>query len=240
MTTRRGFVLGAAGVALSRAALARGRTPLGGAVKLHVPWSVAAIDPHALDDGAAAIFGDALFDTLYARQEGGEIVASLAESEPSASGGALRVALRQGLRSAYGRPVDAHDAAASIVRARAGGARAWLAALPAPRVDGNALVFAMTDASILVRALASPLVAVVPAGFNPARPDGTGPFRATRNGDALVLVRNANAARGPAFLDQVVVRAAPALETSLRAFEEGADDVGWLGSGYFETRAASK
>ncbi len=34
---------------------------------LHAPWPLASLDPHRIDDAAAAFFGEAIFDTLYAR-----------------------------------------------------------------------------------------------------------------------------------------------------------------------------
>lgn len=219
---------------------ARGRTAIGGRIALRVPWPLASIDPHKLEDGAAAIFADALFDTLYAQGEPGAFSASLAEADPEPEGTSLRVRLRAGLRTAKGRPFEARDAAASIARARGLGARAWLADVPAPRVDGRSLVFAMRDAGRLVRALASPLVAMVPSGFSPEAPDGTGPMRLGTRGDATVLSRNPLAARGPSYLEEVVVRSAPDLAASLRAFESGSDDLGWLGSGLHEPRTGSR
>jgi peptide/nickel transport system substrate-binding protein len=98
----------------------------------------------------------------------------------------------------------------------------------------------MRDARRLVRALASPLVAMVPARFNPERPEGTGPMRAEMQSGVIVFVRNGLAAGGPAFLDAVEARHATDLVTSLRAFESGADDVGWLGSFLHEPRAGAR
>jgi peptide/nickel transport system substrate-binding protein len=198
------------------------------------------MDPHRLEDVTAAIFGEALFDTLYVRDESGAFVASLAEADPEPEGASLRVRIRAGLRTAKGRAFEARDAAAAIARSRTLGGRAWLADVPTPRVDGSSLVFAMRDASRLVRALASPIVAMVPTGFTSDAPDGTGPMKLTVRGDAVVLSRNPLAARGPSFLDEVVLRAAPDLSASLRAFESGADDLGWLGSGLHEPRAGSR
>lgn len=239
-TTRRRFlaasIAGVGALALDRDARARGRSPVGGRASLRIPFAVASIDPHRLDDPAAAILGEALFDTLYARDESGAYAAALAETDPEPDGRTLRVKLRSGVRTARGRAFEPRNAAAAIARARGSGAKAWLADIPAPRVDGRALVFAMRDASRLVRALASPLVAMVPAGFSPEAPDGTGPFRWTTRGDAVVLVRNPLAARGPAFLDEVVVRSGPAA-ASLRAFESGADDVAWHGPGLYNKRS---
>jgi hypothetical protein len=81
---------------------------------------------------------------------------------------------------------------------------------------------------------------MIPPNFTSDSPDGTGPMKLTTRGDAVVLARNPLAARGPSFLDEVVVRAAPDLAASLRAFESGADDLGWLGSGLHEPRTGSR
>lgn len=226
--------------ALPRAARASARTPYGGRLVLHAPWPLASIDPHRADDATAAFFGPAVFDTLYARDPDGAIVASLADGDPAAEGASLRVALRPDLRFASGARLDARAAAASIARARARDAVAWLAEVPAPKVDRGALLFAMRDARKLVRALASPMVAIVPPRFAPDRPDGTGPFRAEFGAAGMVLARNVSAASGPAFLDAIEVRRASDLATSLRAFESGADDVGWLGSFLHEPRAGAR
>src|SRR5690606_7803571 len=134
--------------------------PVGGKVALRLPWPLLTVDPHRIDDPCAAIFGDALFDTLYAQGEGGQITALLAEGDPEPDGANLRVKLRTGLRTARDRPFTTKDAVASIARARAAGAHGWLADIPAPREDGRSLVFATKDAARLVRALSSPIVAM--------------------------------------------------------------------------------
>jgi peptide/nickel transport system substrate-binding protein len=238
---RRALLVGGAlcGAGLAHA---RGRSPMGGRITVHVPWPLGAIDPHRLDDAACAIFGEALFDTLYARDASGAFVPVLAEGEPELDGQSLKINVRGGLRTARGGKVlDARDAAFSIGRARALGARAWLSEVPAPRVDGKgALLFAMRDPVKLVRALASPLVAIVPANFGAQVPDGTGPFRAERRADGLLLARNPSAARGPAFLDEIFLRASADLSESLRAFESGQDDLGWLGMGLHEPRPGAR
>ena len=209
---------------------------------MRIPWPLGAIDPHRLDDVAAAVFGDALFDTLYARDETGAIVPSLAESDPDADAGGVRVTLRRGLLSAHGRPIDARDVVLSLARARALAARAWLADIPPPRIDKDRLTirFAMRDPTRLARALSSPLTAIVPTSFAPERPDGSGPFRAEARGETLVFTRNPVAARGAAALDEMVVRPAADLSDSLRWFESGADDIGWLGSGLHQPRRGSQ
>ena len=77
-----GLALVAAGPIRVQNAHARGRTAVGGRVSLRVPWPLGSIDPHRLDDPGAAIFGEALFDSLYARDDTGGFVPALAEDEP--------------------------------------------------------------------------------------------------------------------------------------------------------------
>jgi peptide/nickel transport system substrate-binding protein len=244
MMSRRALLGGAAWVAAlslaQRHGLAAGRAPYGGRVTFHVPWPLSSIDPHRVDDAAAAIFGEALFEPLYGPVEGAAIAPILAEDDPQPDGATLRVPLRAGLRFASGIPLDARVAAASLARARSRDASSWLVEVPVPRVDGNSLVFAMRDAHKLVSALAAPIVSIVPPRFSPERPDGTGPLRADVQPGAILLARNTLAAQGPSLLDTIEARHAPDLVTSLRAFESGADDIGWLGSFLHEPRSGAK
>lgn len=233
--------LASAGCTFSeRAAVAAIRTPYGGRVSLHVPWPLGRLDPHAGDDTMAACFGSALFDTLYDRDERGSAKPSLAERFPHEEGAALRVRIRPGLRFASGRALDPRAVAASIERARSRGASAWLAGIPPAHVDADGLLFAMRDSSVLVRALSSPMVAIVSPQFATDRPDGTGPFSAQEGPGGLRLVRNPLAASGPSYLDSIDVFHAPDLVTSLRAFESSADDLGWLGTFLHEPRTGAE
>ena len=241
--TRRAWLGGAVALAAATAsgpARARGRTPFGGRISLRLPWPLATVDPHRNDDVTAGIFGDALFDGLYAFGDGGKPVAVLAEGDPEVSGTELRVRVRTGLTTASGRALGAREVIASFGRARGSDARGWLADVPNPRRDGETLLFAMSDAAKLARALASPLVTVVAGGFVADRPDGTGAFRFDRRTDGVGLVRNARAARGASFLDEVMLHEGADLAASLRAFEAGTDDLGWLGAGLHEPRAGSR
>jgi len=245
---RRAFVQGVAALlsttvasSSSVVAHAKGRTPIGGRASFRLPWPVGPIDPHRIDDVMAAIFGDALFDTLYTQTADGQIVPSLAESEPEPEGSNLRVKIRAGVRSGKDKMFFSRDAAASITRSRAAGGRGWLADIPVPRDDGRSLVFATKDAARLMKALASPIVAMLPLGFTPESPDGTGAFRfVSRPDGAISLVRNRQGSRGPAFLEDVTVRTAANISASLLAFEAGTDDVGWFERGLHEPRPGSK
>ncbi|MCL2448490.1 MAG: hypothetical protein FWD17_06045 [Polyangiaceae bacterium] len=238
--TRRGLLGGAASLAFSRGvARASARTRFGGRLAIHVPWPLGRIDPHRIDDMAAACFGECLFDTLYARDDTGALVASLAETDPEVDRGGVRVRVRSGVRFASGATLDARGIAESIERARSHDAAPWLLGIPPARVDGDALLFAVHDPKHVARALASPLLSVVPPRFAPERPDGTGPFRAHALPNGVRLVRNPIAATAPAFLDAIDLEHAADLATSLRAFESGADDVGWLGSFLHEPRTGA-
>ena len=177
----------------------------GGRVSFRIPWQTSALDPHRTDDVTASILTDAIFETLYAPL-GDSFVPVLAESEATMKDGAVRVVMRSDLRTAHGRALGLKDAVASIARARSSGAEAWLTEIPSPRIDGDALVFATRDANKVMRALASPLVAIVPRAFRADAPDGTGPFRATRTADGFTLTRNPHAASSPSFLESISVK----------------------------------
>ncbi|HRH01198.1 MAG TPA: hypothetical protein PLR99_33405, partial [Polyangiaceae bacterium] len=81
-----GLGLGAGG-----SASARGRVAQGGRASLRVPWPLASLDPHDGASFAAALFADAVFDTLYARDARGAFAPSLAEAEPEIVGNEARV-----------------------------------------------------------------------------------------------------------------------------------------------------
>jgi len=119
--------------------------------------------------------------------------------------------------------------------------RAWLVDVPAPRREGDLVLhISGVDPVKLASRLASPLCAIVGRGFGMDFLDATGAFAASHAGGALTLARNARAAMGGALLDSLVVRPSSDLADSLRSFEAGADDVGWLGTGLHEPRPGSK
>lgn len=230
-----------AGVALGRAgaASAQGRTRYGGAISFSIPWSLGAIDPHDLGDPVAALFATAVFDGLYALDAKGNVIPALAETMPTLENGAPKIKLRSGLRTGKGVGLDARDVIASIARAAKMGAAALLAPFPTPTVqpsDPLSITFAKGDRTLLARALASPLTAIVPRTFDLRSPDGTGAFVATTSASSLSLARNLYAAMGAPFLESIAVASAPDLTTSLRDFEAEKDDVGWLGSGLYGAR----
>lgn len=211
---------------------------------MRVPWPVAAVDPHRLDAAAALFFGACLFDSLFATDGSGVVAPALAERLPEAAPDGTRVVLREGLRFASGRPLTARDVVRSIARARSLAGRGWLEPLGNVRVGSSgAVVFGGASVDRIAHALASPLAAIVPEGFTPGHPDGTGPFSAlesqSRDGAPLVLTRNRFAAGGPSFLDRLTVAPATDLAASLRAFESGEDNLGWLGLGLHEPRRGS-
>ncbi|MDC0741077.1 hypothetical protein [Polyangium mundeleinium] len=235
--SRRTFLGASVATALAAAtpsAAALGRTPHGGRFSLHLPWPTRAIDPHDLRDPTAALFGAAIADPLYTLDAAGHPAPALAQSLPSREALGTVVRLREGLRTARKVTLGAADVIFSIERARGRGAAGLLADVPTPTPypkDPLAMVFGTTDPHKLARALASPLVSVVPQKFDPSAPDGTGAFRAECGERGLVLSKNPFSARGAAFLDGIEVARADDLATSLRRFEAERDDVGWLGLG---------
>jgi peptide/nickel transport system substrate-binding protein len=237
-----GISLGALayGPAISEA-WAMGRTPLGGRLTMHVPWPTVGIDPHDLRDPTAALFATAIADPVYAIDASGMPYPALA-SLPTREGSDTVVRLREGLRTARFAALDARDLVASVERARFRGAAALLAAVPRPvahKADLLAANFGPVDPIHVTRALASPLVALLPRAFDPGAPDGTGAFRADISPTGITLRRNLNAARGPAFLDAIEIAPAEDLKASLRSFETERDDIGWLGTGLHDGRAGA-
>lgn len=236
MIERRGFVAGLTALVLAAPeARAMGRVPIGGKLRFRVPWRLSSIDPHDLHDPVAAIFGSAIADPVYARDPAGRVYPSLADGMPFVEAGETLVKLRPDLRTAKGRGLSGHDLAWSIKRCRARAA-GGLFAQTTPFVhsfrDRPLVVgFGEADPKRLAFLLSAPTSALLPAGFSPHRPDGTGALVARPAGSSLFLSRNRNASRGPSFLEAIQVDGAASINDSLRAFETKRDDIGWLGLG---------
>jgi len=240
---RRRALLGA-GVAAGLAAWAGpahalGRTPLAGTFTMSLPWSLRSIDPHDFTDPLAALFAAAIFDTLVTHDKRG-FLPGLAAVLPQREAGGTIVRLRPGLRTAAGKALDARDVVASLNRARAHGAGPVLegltAPIPSPK-DPLAVMFVNANPSAVIRALSSPLCAIVARSFDPQQPDGTGAFAATLGAGKLVLNRNLHAAMGPSFLDALAVKESSDMRDMFRDFEVGRDHIGWLGTGLFQGRS---
>ncbi len=221
------------------AAQALGRTPYGGRVRMKVPWPVDRLDPHAIDDPAAALFGEAVSDPLFSRDGSGRVYAALAAALPQATAKGARLALRPGLVTGRGRALDSRDVVWSLERAARAGATALLAPFARPLRDNGdplAVLVPGADPAALAAALTSPLTSILPRAFSPRAPDGTGAFVAYPAGTSVALRRNLHAARGAAFLDAIDVARAADLADALRSFEAGEVDVGWLGRGLHQPR----
>jgi peptide/nickel transport system substrate-binding protein len=221
------------------AAGALGRIPYGGTLNLKLPWPVGGLDPHAIDDPLAALFGTAIADPLFALDSRGRPYPALASTLPELGPDGTRVVLRPQLVTARGRAIDARDLLWSIQRSRSQAGAALLARYAEPIRDArnpSAILFPGADPSALARALSSPVTALLPRGFSRLRPDGTGAFLAELGAAELVLRRNARASRGAAFLDGIRVTRAHDLADALRSFEAGDADVGWLGHGLHRRR----
>jgi peptide/nickel transport system substrate-binding protein len=229
-------------VAATATAAALGRKPFGGRLRVRVPWATSSLDPHAIGDPTAALFGSAIADPLYALDSHDRPYPTLARGLPEATAEGALVRLRPDLNTGRGRALDARDLLFSLRRARDRGAVALLSpfAKPVPHPhDGWAIVFPDAEPLAVARALTSPLTALLPRGFSRLRPDGTGAFVASTGRKRLVLKRNPTAARGPAYLDAIEVTAATDLADALRSFESGDADLGWLGRGLHRPRAGS-
>jgi peptide/nickel transport system substrate-binding protein len=237
MMRRRAFL---ASLLATPAAHALGRVPYGGTLSLELPFALDTLDPHEADDAAGALFSAAIADPLFAWDPSGRAYPALASKLPEPFGPGARVTLREGLVTAHGRSLDARDVIASLARARSRAAGPLFASFGNPeRVPGDLLSVFIPGASpdALAFALASPCTAILPRTFTPEEPDATGAFRVTRVKAGLDFTRNDRAARGPSFLERLRVRRAGDLAETLRAFEVGDADVGFLGSGLHRRRA---
>jgi len=218
-------------LAASASAHALGRTPFGGLVRMRIPWPTDSLDPHAIDDAAASLFGPAIADTLFALDTHGRPYPALAAKLPEKTERGVRLTLRPNLRTAAGRVLDARDVIFSLTRSgRAGGAALVtpLGKLGHDPADAYACFAAGGDPTGIARALASPVTAILPRGFNRLKPDATGAFSVEPGQNTLVLRRNVHAARGASFLDRIEVKKAVDLKDALRSFEAGEVDVSWI------------
>jgi peptide/nickel transport system substrate-binding protein len=219
---------------------AMARRPYGGVLRLELPLSLDAVDPHSADDPSSALFSSLIADPLFALDAAGRPYPALAAAHPAPVTGGARVVLRPGLVTARGQRLTARDVIASLERARGLGGRASLAPFGAFRaVSGDALAVDVEGATpdTLAKALAGATTAILPKTFRPSEPDGTGAFRAGKVSGGVTFERNERAARGPSYLDRVEVRRAVDLAEGLRAFESGDADVGFLGAGLHRRRA---
>jgi peptide/nickel transport system substrate-binding protein len=236
---RRAFL---ASVGAAASARALGRTPTAGTLRLRLPLYFGGLDPHSLDDPLSALIAPAIADPLFALDVSGKPYPTLASALPERSAGGSRITLRPELLSARGKALSAADALFSWKRAQGLGGAAVLGAFRAPSVDPKdrlSLIVPEANPEALARALASPLTALVPRGFSPLTPDGSGAFKASFSNGALSLTRNESAARGAAFLERIELGRASDLADALRAFETGQADVGWLGNGLYRPKAGA-
>jgi peptide/nickel transport system substrate-binding protein len=219
------------------------RTPTTGRLRLALPWGLGQLDPHDPNDPAAAFFGQAIAEPLFAKDPSGRPYPALAADWPKLVGDRSVVTLRSGLRSSVGRAIDTTDLLWSMQRATNLGARALLGPFGAVRAEPDAapsVSFPTTNPSALAEALCSPLTVLLPRAFSPKRPVGTGPFEAKLSAGRLLLERNTFAARGAAFLQRIEVESTADLGEALRSFEAAEVDVGWLGRGLHSPRRDTK
>jgi peptide/nickel transport system substrate-binding protein len=231
--SRRAFL---ATSALGSSAAALGRTPYGGRLRLSIPWPITSLDPASLESGFAALFAPALSEPLYGLDAAGNPYPALADALPAKLEEGSRVTVRAGLKTAAGRALEGADVVATVARARSRGAAGVLGEIAPPRVDAadpQSVVFPSTPVERVARALASPLLALLPRNFSPLAPDGCGAFKVELAHGRALLTRNLAAARGAAFLDAIEVSSTTDLAELLRGFEAGETDVGWFGTGLY-------
>jgi len=243
MTTRRD-ALGGLGAALlaafaSQPSEAAVRPAYGGHLRLTLPIDTSRIDPHDEVSLTTRLLGSSLFDTLYARGGGtAPAYPTLASNLPQRSGATVTIELRPGLRSARGVVLDAKAVAAALERSRQRSRTlADVDRISARSALELALTTRLSEEALALR-LAAPSSAIVPPGFDPARPDCTGALRSLGAGIQR-LARNGWAPRGGSYVSEVTLTSAD-LRTSLRDFETRRSDLGFLGSGLHQSRGSAR
>lgn len=197
--SRRGLIAAAAlgGSALSlsgcggtqAAVIEAGETPeQGGSLRVGITGGGAAdtVDAHVpLSTGdAARLFN--LYDTLFAYDSDYQLQPSLAESaEPNETGDEWTVTLRSGVVFHDGRPLTSADVRFTFERILdpedpKGGASKLGTLQRVEEVDELTARFVLGEPdAVLPDALAQYVMGIVPVGYDPADPVGTGPFRLT-------------------------------------------------------------
>lgn len=225
---------------------ARAREYYGGQLRLSLPLSLVAVDPHSSTDLSAGLLGRALFEAPYARTDSGRPYPTLAVSMPLESKEHFTIELRSGLRFSDGRKVEAKECVLAIRRSQS--LSSALKSLGPPlwsRNQPRRIRFAkkattLTSGTQIAATLANPRAAILPADFHPETPIGCGALKvAQRTRQQLSLVRNEKAPRGGSFIDSLIVTSA-SIRDCLRAFESGRSDLGFLGSGLHQSRRDSE
>ncbi len=240
VVSRRNLAAFAVGSVLGRESpsLALDRMPYGGTLRLRVPWAIERLDPYAPDDPLSALLSPFVTETLFA-QQGATLFPVLTEALPTLAAHSARVRLRTDLRTADGAPFLAAHAVRCLERARNGSAVGLFAewdALSVDEADPRAFHVRCRHPDEVARILSSSGCAMMGSEFSTVRLRGLGAFTGEVSGGRLLLSRNASAARGPAFLDSVVIERAESLRDGLAQFEAGESAVGWFGAGLYRPR----
>jgi len=155
-----------------------------------------------------------LYDSLIAPDDQGKLTLQLAESiEPNADGTEWTIRVKPGIVTHAGKPFGAKDVLFTlnrIVKGNYPGATTFGAIdLPASRVvDAQTLVLKYKKPfAILPEALSTAYALMVPEGYDPKAPVGTGPFKfkSFTPGTESTFVRFDEHWRGAPYLDAVVI-----------------------------------
>jgi len=208
------------------------------------------LDPHVGGNYPQALLAGQFLETLFTKDDAGQIVPWLAASaEPSEDGLAWTLTLREGIEFTDGTPLDAEAVKTNIEHLQDPDTASSTGYLAVQKIDEmtvkdpQTLMLALSSPdSALLESLSMPWVAIEsPAGLgrsqeaNCAEPIGTGPFKVagwtkqqsvelTRNDDYVVPVEGA-AHAGPAYLDGITWKFIPEAATRYAALQSGTADI---------------
>jgi peptide/nickel transport system substrate-binding protein len=189
----------------------------GGTLRVGAPGAGNAdtINAHAVPQGVAwTARTETLYDALFGRTAKFELEGALAESiESNDAGDQWTVRLRDGMEWHNGKTIDVEDIIFSFERildpktAAPGGSRVKSLRIERMRkLDPRTLRFELAKPNRLLQDVCTPeLVFMVPVGYDPEKPVGSGPFKleSFAPGQESVYSRFENYWGDPAFLDEL-------------------------------------
>ncbi|KAB1646964.1 ABC transporter substrate-binding protein [Pseudoclavibacter endophyticus] len=208
------------------------------------------LDPHVGGNWPQALVGNQFVESLFSRNDGGEIIPWLATGASEADDGlSWDIALREGVTFTDGTPFDAEAVRANVehlkdpATASSTGVLALGKVERVVAVDEHTARFELSEPDgALIESLAQTWTGMMsPAGFergideNCQAPIGTGPFivESWQPQDSITLVRNDDYAsppadasnQGPAHLERIEWRFIPDAASRLAALQSGQVDV---------------
>ncbi len=201
-------------------------------VRMGYHHEMVSLDPHGHNDGVTGSILSAVYEPLVTLSPESGVEPALASSWTTPDDTTWRFVLRDGVRFHSGRVLTAEDVVESVRRARYGPSSAlttYMEVLEDVRVvpgsPEQVEISTVAPFPLLLTRIA--MVAIVPAGFDPQLPEGTGPYQwVSGNRHGPVLLRRFKRYWGPRpDADEVRIRVVDSEEELLARIVDDAIDV---------------